>query len=241
MNYKQNISGPVIIECFGLPGAGKTTVINEVKSYYKNIGVTAADRNNVANWLTQLPKTQKLFFVFRNPIWALKGFFSWLFSRSAYYWNRPFLLHSFPDFINKPLYLRRYLLKYKPAVCLLEQWSIQHLWSAWVGHNQPTQGWINHQVHHLEKLNHSRYIFFQIAPQIAAERIHNRKKGQSRFDRMSKAVIEKQLVKEYELMNMILNAVKESKSDLLIVDASQPPEQSFSLIKKWLDPFSQKQ
>jgi len=94
----------------------------------------------------------------------------------------------------------------------------------------------------LEKLNHSKYIFFQILPQIAAERIHNRKKGQSRFDRMSKATIEKKLVKEYELMNMILNAVKESKSsDLLIVDASKPAEQSFNLIKKWLDPFSQKQ
>jgi hypothetical protein len=232
---KKNSDRAVIVEFFGLPGSGKTAVHDIINQRLIDKGLDVASQEELIQWLRNHLRLFKASLALKRPIWAFICLFYCIGAFGFFAFKNKYLFTRIVSTISSTVYLKNFLIKRKPDIFLLDQYTVQNIWSTWVGRKIPDTEILSRIIKHSDSYIGRKYIFFESDPKSVSKRIANRNHGTSRFDGYDADTIEKMLLPESNLMNDILDAVRFKGNDLLIIDALKTPEESADIVMDWLN------
>ena len=235
LKNKKTLERAVIVEFFGLPGSGKTAIHDIINQRLIDKGLDVAPQEELIQWLRNHLRLFKASLALKRPIWAFISLFYCLDPFGFSVFKNKFLITRIVSTISSTVYLKNFLTKRKPDIFLLDQYTVQNIWSTWVGQEIPDIQVLSRIIKHSDSYLRRKYIFFEIDPKSVSKRIANRNRGTSRFDGYDADTIKKMLQPESNLMNEILEAVRFKGNDLLIVDALKTPEESADIVMDWLN------
>ncbi len=229
-NLLKNTS-PQLVECIGLPGAGKTTTIDSMVADSGTPIARSADLTALWKNLPMLEKSE-IFgrgFILEAPLWiAIIRFL-----KETEIWRSLAAL----KIILKMPFQRQWIKQVLRTNALwLDQWLVQSLWSALLNADA-----LDVDSHTLAPLIRAIYrdlpvsfMAHTLPPQEAAQRIATRTHGNSRFDGQNIAVIEPRLADTADLMESLARACKEAGFPVETLDAAAPVHDKIRIIRKAL-------
>ncbi|WP_114778202.1 nucleoside/nucleotide kinase family protein [Botryobacter ruber] len=171
-----------IIEFVGPPGAGKTTSCSYFSQVLKEKNLQVYQLQDVKDYLSEMGSLRKLSFYGKTVLFKgrklmlftiVLAFFGVFSFNAVYRYSR---LSVFD------LVLKQFVKDRNADVVLLDQWSIQEVWSATIFRLKSYQEIPKRLKQFYFKTDH--VIYFDIDVPTAAERISGRPTNRSRFDRM---------------------------------------------------------
>lgn len=203
----------ILVELFGQPGAGKTTLVRAAASHAKTkAGLTAA-------WM-RLPALKKVH-LFGQA--ALDGACMTAATRLAIgaRLNRGDSLFRLIRLVIKSHWVRA-----QKEPLLLEEGHLQDLWSIFysAGRTEPDPRLLAPLIRCLYRGVEAQIALLDTDPQSAFDRIRGRPHGKSRLDRLSDAELQARLAATAQLPHRIVDAARLAGVKVQTLDASQPIE-----------------
>lgn len=213
---------PMIVEFVGLPGAGKTTVAGAVVRLLRLHGASVTDRENIQRWLQNLPPIQKAAFTLYKPGRLLRtAIAAFTYSVSVRPITRDHVSRAARTPFYKP-YLEHFLDRHACEVCVLDQWSLQELWSLHIDGSARRVDEPGRLVKALLSEEPLLYVFLRIAPAEAARRVASRSHGGSRFDGLDRHMTAIWFRQLSIAMEEVVATVAQERT-VLELDANSPP------------------
>ncbi|WP_409413363.1 hypothetical protein [Altererythrobacter sp. MF3-039] len=215
LNKEIPAQNPVLIEFFGLPGSGKSTACAHTSS--KSASISREDLSN--RWRKQS--------ILRQLGWMLKGLLDFRLVHAGIglavaiggcNWEtarrllRLVILRQQMNAIHHPI--------------ILDQGSLQNLWSICIASNQhePNVRMISRFLAHLWQGKLVSIIFIQVPADIAAARISGRFEGDSRFENLMTNEIIAELLEYEPLPALLLQAAIDAGAHIETIDGTMPVE-----------------
>lgn len=229
---------PLVVEFIGLPGGGKTTICCQAAERLSADGVHVAQRKEYYEWLRKCSLINKIEartwgYLKRLPI-AVQ-FLRYLSRRCPHqklrfsYGHKVVLNHAyFEKFLRTACY----------EVCLLEQWTLQSVWSLGITCEETNGAALMPIARAIVAADPHLYIYSHLPPEVAALRIASRSHGASRFDRYEYPEIEQQLRQFRHLFEPILQVIEEQKRPLLYLNTTEPVEEQVYQVVNWVKKHS---
>lgn len=227
---------PVVVECVGLPGSGKTTSCHYFAGQLRAAGYRVLLIADIKAQLRAGPVPLQVWWMLRL-VW-LRGKdlirFGLLLRQQSV-----LTIQAVRRYLRIALYeqvLRHRLNKEKADVVLLEQWMIQELWSATIFKA------LDHRV--LEErlarlcLPVDILIYFDISESTATERVGQRTHGRSRFDRLPASIRLSAMEKYGQFLEQLFRFAPCAQKHVL--SASQSPGHNFPLLCRYLSFYQKK-
>jgi thymidylate kinase len=175
-------AGAIVVECVGPPGSGKTTNCKSFSSLLqkKNLNVCLSD--DLKAYIRKMTKGRKLFLLAETLVF--RGHLL-LFYTAALAFNKIYSFDSIYRYFRLSIFnqaLQRLIKNKEVDIVILDQWIIQELWSATI-FKLPSYAKVKN---HLKRFYFKTdfVLYFDVAAEIASERISNRSTRLSRFDLM---------------------------------------------------------
>lgn len=236
-------SAPIVIEYFGLPGAGKTTVAENVISRLRRSGKRVADLSDIDQLGNRYSRERLLI---GNQL--LKAHIRYGMGLGYYLaTTRPLKYESVIRTALLPLSelrLGRTLLKSEGCVYVLDQFTIQSIWSIAVGSNRWSKRWVSQVVHDMLTINNQAeraFVFFDIDADSAADRIESRTNGNSRFDNKARDEVLSKLRGEVSRMAYIAEEIQSSSRPMITIKGNEPIRNKVDAISDWIEDMCQNQ
>jgi adenylate kinase family enzyme len=192
-------TGPLhIVELFGLPGAGKTTLVNALKLE----GLDFRTRRDLVSAWADLSVFSKSYYALRglaNPtaLYAALSFAMQIRRLPPENWARLFRLLA-----------KSYWVRSRKGVYVMHQGLLQDVWSIFYG-VRPIG--VSHKA--LERLIAALFrqtplviLYLDVSPEVSAARVSERTHGNGRVDRLSKAAADEKLREAQWPIQKILEA-----------------------------------
>ncbi len=225
---------PLVVEFIGLPGAGKTTVSRQVADALTAEGWHVVQRKDYYEWtprctLSVKIRARSIGYLRRLPI-TLQ--FLWHIGMRHPRQRGPL---SFGHMIAiNHAYLEEFLRDVRADVCLLEQWTLQSVWSVGTMYHEAKGDALLPLARVIIATDPHLYVYFHLPPEAAAQRIATRSHGGSRFDHREPREVEEQLQQFQHLFEPILRAIEEQKRPLLYLAADEPVSHQVHQIVHWV-------
>lgn len=219
---------PTVIEFFGLPGSGKSTIAAAVQA---ELG--AADRKMVAAAWKRESFTSRLGYVLSSLVdlplilAALRlAILARLWSVDS--WRR----------LTRLLLMRRWWIA-QSAPMLFDQALLQNVWSLLIasGRTRTDPAIVVPLLRAFYRGMKVLVIVIEVEPAVAAHRIVARVGGNSRFDRLSAADAELQVSRSVELVKAIAEACRRAGLTVQSLDGSATPGDLAGKCRRQVDDF----
>jgi thymidylate kinase len=214
-------SPPLTIELIGLPGAGKTTLLNALASKLNEQGYKFSTRYQIDIWSKNLTMMNKLALFVKNLRVITGGNFKLIrFIGSLDLFNKEIIMRA----VKTPL-INIYHSAFEKQSCseliLLDQGAIQHIWSIGAISQSYKHEYLQSYFENLILRNSVSclYIYVSASPELASKRISDRLNGDSRFDEMEYEQRCMKLSSADFLMRALIEMLRQSKCQLLEIDA----------------------
>lgn len=228
----------VVVEFFGLPGAGKSTVQSEIKKKFKARNISVVTKEDLSSWLKKTPKLKKLYLLTLNINTVLILLFNLVRTSKIKQWSNIDYLKRVKSMLLNFIYIKRFISIKTPQVLLLDQSYLQVVWSLWYGSSLPDKKYLNRMLSIIYSQYGNfiyKYIYLEIDYKIASSRIANRIGGESRFDQVDDLnIVECRLEKGVELMEYLKEEVEKNNYDLLVVNSNRNSEEMSNKVIDWL-------
>lgn len=206
-------SPPGIVCLFGLPGAGKTTLINALEP-----GSSYQSRLEIADKWHKLSGFRKLGF-------AMQAFADWPLLRAAVRFVVALRLFK-PECIWR--LIRTMIMKHwwrsNSGILLFDQGAIQNIWSILYasGHTNPDPALIAQLIKSVFEGVEAQIILIDVDAELSASRIGERSEGSSRFDGLQYANVVGRVATAAGIINAIAAAIPIAGVKLITLDGSKP-------------------
>ena len=214
--------GPKIIELFGLPGAGKTTLVTAVDNHNQRWELTAA-------W-KRLPRLRRSAILLGSlvDIRCLGG--AVRFALRARLSNLESLMRLF-RLITKTHWMRS-----QQGQMLLDESFLQEIWSICVaaGRHDPEEAALARFIRCLYSGLDADIVFVEADEAIASKRVSGRTHGRSRLDGLAAAEVEARLTRTARLPHAIVAAAKAAGLSIERIDGRNRIEANADRLRKLL-------
>jgi hypothetical protein len=218
--------GTRLVELFGVPGAGKTTL-----SRLAALEIDAVSRHE----LSALWKKQSVFRTAGGLARAFLNFDRLLlalrFAGEARLWNRESLWRLLR------LLTKSQAMRSKCDRVLLDQGLLQELWSALAAagrHEVPSSVLVS-LIRSLYDGIDARILYVEIGVEGALQRIAARRDGHSRLDGLWRDELRNELVRSTELARRIIDSAISAGLPVEVIDSTQPAEIAASAVVSAFD------
>ncbi|MHA1539443.1 MAG: hypothetical protein ACTSXQ_03095 [Alphaproteobacteria bacterium] len=218
----ENAQNTKIIECFGLPGAGKSTIVNALLDNKQSalFVVPPFHKKSVLFKLSFLLKTTlaELPFLIRATYWLCR------------------MKCCQPKQIKRLLESTlsvRYTLCFKQdkTPIIFDQWILQNIWSIFVSGGKPRTRYIHKILQHLYKDIDLKVLLFKGDISLAQKRILERTHGKSRFDGLTDEETYNKLKKNEENFKEITASLENLGFDIINLDIQNSIENNVEYAK----------
>lgn len=205
----------ILIEFFGLPGSGKSTISQEVEEKLRNSKYNVVGRKHLFQWRRSLKFREKIFIFFQAFVLSVS------YPKLMFYSFKIREIRQFFKLFTKIIYLNRFYKSVEPSIMIFDQWLMQDIWSINVFQDIYNSKSILKRLTPVFALAHV-YIFLKISEVEVAKRIAKRSNGNSRFDGNSMELIKNRLSGKGELFEQIHESLSfTSGSKILTYDGSK--------------------
>ena len=217
---------PTVIEFFGLPGAGKTTVANYLAEVLRERGYDVQTTADFVSWLSKQTKLKKLGFLVANLHGACHQlFWCMLFGIRL----RPLKAISFSRIVRVPyinVCFERYLNTLDNAVVVMDQANMQLVWSIGAFSMRYDKVLLRRACKATVR-THPHY-FVCLIPNVVetSERLHARKSNDSRFDALRSVQLNRALGNASRIVTDIRGFLDQEDRDLVDIDSTLAPEEN---------------
>ena len=211
-----------VVEFFGLPGAGKSTVAAALVAALKGQGIAVHTTDDFVTWLARQSRFRKLAILVSNGPWAGRQLWSALrFGLSL----RPAAGFSLPRIVLMPFInccFDRYLSLNRDAVVIMDQANTQLVWSV----GAYAASYDAQLLRDLSRAARGRgpttFAFVSASVRVSAERIRQRASSGSRFDKEPSAGIQDALYASANLMTELASGLASDGQRVIELDATAP-------------------
>lgn len=228
---------PLLVEFFGLPGAGKTTVAEAVMSELRERGVCIIGRSDISRLWRGASRTERVLVASQLLLFLLRCYPAF---RRNFMSIRPLSSEVVKRILRLPfpeLLLRKTLLNLEGEVLLLDQATLQDIWSIAVGTDFQQMNAVSTLVGDIFAINEDvrrAFVYFEIDVSAAAKRIDGRTHGKSRFDKMGLQQIESALHTEAGRMRSLADVIYSSSWPSLTVDGRDAMHPKVASVATWI-------
>lgn len=208
---------PSAVELFGLPGAGKTTIVNGATADLPRETQFTTRAQVSAAWQEQ-PFLRRTSVVARALTDA-----EWMGAVGSLVLRTP---------LRKPESLRRLSrltvnkawLRSLKGQMLFDQGLLQRLWSIFYteGVDEPPHAPLTRILRQFYQGMAVQIVAIEVSPEIAAERVHERVIGNSRLDDLPENVVQARLDSTARLPGALLSAARDAGLSVITLDGSAP-------------------
>jgi hypothetical protein len=206
---------PRIVELFGLPGAGKTTITKGLA-----LGNMATREQVSTAWRNQS--------VFQRAAIAGKVLpdLDWMRSIFALAIHTP-LTKSESLMRLARLAVTKPWLRSQAGDLLFDQGLLQRLWSIFYteGVNDPPHAPLTRLLSQFYQGMEVQIVMIEVSPELAAQRVHGRSVGSSRLDELTEKAVRAELHNTAGLPSALLGAAREAGFSVVTLAGSAPPEE----------------
>lgn len=215
---KKGKSKPLVIEFFGLPGSGKTTLQSHLQEHLKSNSIIAATRKDLSYWLQSKSRMEKSCYLILNPIYTITIIVSLLrISKSIKLFSND-IFKNIISITTYPLYMNYYSNEKDVDIIILDQAVAQGIWSICISSNDFNKSLITKIFLNINILYKATFIFFEIDSDTSIKRILNRQNGDSRFDSIkSIKELNNMMRNGYEKMVMLKDLIRENKIPMMSI------------------------
>lgn len=213
---------PLLVELFGQPGAGKTTLARAAAA-----GSDLRSTADLGAAWRRFPAIRKAMFLARSTFDGVCLAHAVRLAIGA-----PLLR---PNSLSRlaRLLVKSHWIRSQRGRLLLEEGFLQDLWSIFysAGRMEPDPRLLAPLVRCLYRGANAQIVLLQVDPQIAFHRIRGRAQGNSRLDRLSEADLRQRLTETGQLPARLAEAARLAGLTVQSLDASQPLEISVSRLR----------
>ncbi len=214
--------GPLFVELVGFPGAGKTTVANEVVKILASRGYRAARHPRLVTGPASRLRHSLRFLWFRLANWRL-GLTGLRYALSM----RPLRL-SRCSYVGQMLFRAYHQREMKASdyqVIIFCQSFVQAAWATTVSGDGLEEKWLDRLFAHLyrEAEGSVAFVFIKLDPPTAAKRVAKRAEPGMRFDALPFEQIERLFAAHGETFRMLMAyACRNTGASICYLDGSRP-------------------
>lgn len=203
----------MIVELAGLPGGGKTTICGLVASPHGGKGAVPLHGLRLDAALL-------------GVAWQVLALFAT---------TRPLSFNRLKRAFNLVVFLRHY--QDRTRCILLDQGQVQKLWSMVCDANHFSPSRLHRVLAALRPLAPDRLVWVETPATVAAARVAGRNHGNSRYDGLATAEVDRQLSARGSLLrNIAEQYAKTTGTTLIILDGTEPPAANAERIAALLRP-----
>ena len=216
---------PLLVELFGQPGAGKTTLVRAAAA-----GSGLRGRASLGAAWKQRSSLDKAAFFTRailSPACLVRAIRLAIGAR---------LFHR--DSLSRlaRLVIKCHWVRSQTGLLLMEEGHLQDLWSVFysAGKLEPEPRLLTPLIRCLYRDVEVQIVFLEVDRQSAFDRIRARRHGKSRFDQLAKEELRKQLAASAQLPYKLAEAARLAGLKVERLDASLPVEETVHLLSAML-------
>lgn len=212
------------VELFGLPGSGKTTLVESVSRNLVSTGYSALSRSDINSWFHVQPWHKKFSFFFQNAHRFSATFFSGIFlALSARPFRKDSLVRVFrvqKTIISRDFFYR----KNKPdSLLIMDQSEIQEIWSLLALSNRYKRNLLELYIKNILQCD-SRcrvYVYLRASASLASERVSMRQNGGSRFENVDKHTRQAIFLNSMNVFETIASVLRQEGRLLIDLDSRE--------------------
>jgi thymidylate kinase len=205
----------MLVELFGIPGAGKTTLVNAAAK--RSRVVTRHELSAIWNGRSRLERAVHLIRSYLRPIAAIRAA-TFAFDARL---TRAESFRRFARLLPKADWLRA-----QHGMILLDQGPLQELWSTLYASDclHPEEAELSSLIASIYSGLDTLVMFIELNPQVASARIARRSHGHSRFDELEDAELGAGIARGAQLAQRISEAARRAGLRVETLDGAAPIE-----------------
>lgn len=227
-----NSNKPVLVEFLGLPGSGKTTLVNAIQPVLSSQGLRVATKVDLHNWKRDQHRLVNLSLLFKRSLTTFKHLFNiWMFLSSLDSCKDVGFKRALTGVLIN-LQLDAFIIDTGFDVILMDQGALQNLWSIAALSSKFSKKSLQTCVNDGTDLKYldTLYVNVTTTPELSATRLEERNLSDGRFDLLDNNDRYVAIKKSHEVMTVLLGMASNLNKSAVIVDASEPVQNKVSII-----------
>ncbi|MHA1539444.1 MAG: hypothetical protein ACTSXQ_03100 [Alphaproteobacteria bacterium] len=210
-----------IIECFGPPGAGKTSI---VKAYIKDSNIKSLE--DLSKDFRAMGIGRKLLFTLGVCVKDLKAIF---FVTRFLFTHKLFQASQIKRLYQLPFY-RAYIRKFSQTYDLfLDEWIIQKVWAIYVKDEVPPQESLSEIFSFMYKGMNVDFIYFDLDESTAVKRLTERQRTKDRFRNFGEKKAQAILKEHKKTFQKILTILADKNKKVITINAENTLDENINI------------
>lgn len=222
-----------VVEFFGLPGSGKSTVYNHLEKSMIKHGYTICSREFVRKWGGRWSNLIKAKIFLCNLVWIVQLIMS-IISPLSFEEIKKINYKRVRGIIIFAICIKYFVKNEEYTYLIMHEGLFQKIWSLYFDLGREVTGTLK-IINNIQKYFKISIIHLKVSPRESSYRIYSRNHGTSRFDNISNIDLTRKRLEEGEKMiNNIISEFNCNEYNCIEINGTNKEEINAGIIRDWL-------